>query len=98
MSLFGLFGSVDRFKSSPQQVGSQVDPSVGLDNLGPEYDVVIVGGGELSMQVMSGWSDCPVGTAGCVLASRLTEDPATKVLLLEAGERWRFLSRFSINR
>ena len=40
------------------------------------YDYVVVG----------------AGSAGCVLASRLSEDPATRVLVLEAGGRDRHLA------
>ena len=42
-----------------------------------EFDYIVVGG----------------GTAGCVLAARLAEEPAQRVLLLEAGERESLWSR-----
>ena len=46
---------------------------------------------------MANFLSCFPGSAGCVLANRLTEDPNRKVLLLEAGPKDMILNSYRMS-
>ena len=51
------------------------------------YDYVVVGGGVFHESDREPLTNILKGTAGSVLASRLSEDPNVSILLIEAGNR-----------
>jgi choline dehydrogenase len=85
--------SSSKLHSDPTQFATSV--SEAAPGFQPEkkswktYDYIICGGGTSFPPL---WNNCSseflIGAAGCVLASRLSENPEISVLLIEAGKTW----------
>lgn len=51
LRLVNMFGFNKGYKKGPEEVGQRVDENAGADELGPEFDVVIVGGGKCNIPI-----------------------------------------------